>query len=64
MSVWFTRREAADYLRYRPEAIDALARQGKLKRYRLAGRGDPRFLRAELDGLMEESFAPNTKDPQ
>ena len=58
MKSWMTRQEAADHLRYKTDAIDTLARQGKIARYRLDGKGDPRFLRDELDALMLASFQP------
>lgn len=50
--MWFTREEAAGYLRVRPKTIDERARAGALPRYRAVGTGYPRFRREDLDALM------------
>jgi excisionase family DNA binding protein len=47
---YFTRDEAADYLRCSLRTIDYLREQGKLKTYRLARR--LLFSREELDALV------------
>lgn len=48
-----TRPEAAEYLRVSVDTIDRYARDGKIKKYTVAGTRSIRFKAAELDALME-----------
>ena len=55
---WFDRMGAAIYLQCDIGTIDQLARQGRVKRYRIAGTGTPRFRSDELDACMVPAFDP------
>ena len=50
--VWYTVDEAARYLRLPREVIYLLVKQRRLIAYRVIGRGNERFARQDLDGLM------------
>lgn len=50
---YLTRQEAAEYLRISVASLDRYVRQGKLPRHRLAGTRTARFIKEELDALVE-----------
>ena len=49
---WYTVDEAARYLRLPREVIYMLIQQGHLIAYKVAGRGNERFARRDLDAMM------------
>lgn len=53
--VWYTRDEAAEYLRMDPRSLDRYIKDGHLKVHRAAGIGNPRINKVDLDSLMQES---------
>ncbi len=50
--MWYTVDEAARYLRLPRQIIYMLIKQGYLIAYQVTGRGNERFARDDLDGLM------------
>lgn len=55
---YFTRDEAADYMRVSVVTIDRFAREGKLTRHYLAGTRSVRFLKEDLDALVVPEGGP------
>jgi excisionase family DNA binding protein len=51
--VWYTRDEAATYLRMEVRTFDRYVRDGAVTKYNAAGIRAPRFRRDDLDALMQ-----------
>lgn len=49
---WYTRDEAAEYLRVRPRTVDRMVREGKLTRYRFSHGDRPRFRVADVRAMI------------
>lgn len=54
---WMTRARAAGYMDVSLNTIDRWAREGKIRRYQVAGMRSVRFKREELDALVSLSEA-------
>lgn len=48
-----SQKEAADYLKVHPKTLYRYTRSGKLQQYKPGGIGRPRYLRSDLDALMQ-----------
>jgi excisionase family DNA binding protein len=52
ITAWMTRQEAADHLRVSVDTIDRYARDGRIKKYVIAGTRTTRYKVSELDALL------------
>lgn len=50
---WYTRAEAADYLRVHPATLDRYVRQGLLRRHKLRGVAHARYSASDLAAMHE-----------
>jgi excisionase family DNA binding protein len=66
MAEWLTTVEAADYLKINPRTVSLWARQRKIPAHRLSGfrRCVWRFLKSELDAMLESSSADSADGRQ
>ena len=59
---WYTRLEAAEYLRVHPTTLDRYVRQGLLRRHKLRGIPHARYSASDLHD-MHEPMAPDQTLP-